>query len=518
LANVIEIIAQYKDQLSAGLAQASGKLNAFEADVSSGAVGFAAYATAATVAAGAAVAVGAALAGAAIKLSEQALQLRNLADSSGIAADRLQVIQSAFRRGGVDSELLATGLARMSRAMETNQALMQRLGVTSRDQFTAFRELATAIVNTSDIAERNTLIFEIFGRGGTRLIPVLREIATSYDSLATAAQASGNVLSDRQMTALLNVHSATEDLKESVGGLWKRMGADAAAPVEQGTKALNGFVVVLQKALDLRDRMDQSFYGSKSATAFGPPMLPPDAAADAAAAYQKQLAKMDADSYEYMLQHRAKPLPAPKPPGSAGPYFPGGPFGGIPDLSFLENPLRKPGSVSSSFLGGPLGAIPDLTEPLAKAADRVKEFSKTVIGSFDDIGRSVYSGFFTVLTNLTNKTQTFGSAMKTIWQSIVQGIEAAIANLLASTAVKGLLRLLGVGLTVITGNPIFTQLGNAAATGVGGGSNVTASPTRGGDTFILQSFSPASTLASLVSPTGALRGANSRLIELAAMS
>jgi hypothetical protein len=170
------------------------------------------------------------------------------------------------------------------------------------------------------------------------------------------------------------------------------------------------------------------------------------------------------------------------------------------------------------------------------------EFSQKVEDSFRVIGDSVYSGFYSVLTGIMNRTQTFSSAMKTIWQSIVSGVLDAMARLLSSAITSAFIKLLGIALTAVTGMPIFAMAGSAVSSVGGGpiefdnsrsgGTQFGGSPTsgvasqpgsqpmgmQGGNTFIIQTINAKDTLQSLISPTGTMRSANSRMIEVAAVS
>jgi hypothetical protein len=147
---------------------------------------------------------------------------------------------------------------------------------------------------------------------------------------------------------------------------------------------------------------------------------------------------------------------------------------------------------------------------------------------------SMLNGFAYVFQNLTNKMQTFGSAGKAIIDSMVQGILAAVGELLASEAIKWFFKLLGLVVGSLTGNPLLggaigsvgevggAGLGNAttAANKFTAGANVAAAPAArgGGNTFVIQTLSPRDVLGELLSPTGAMRTADSRLSEIAAAS
>ena len=509
----VDIILRARDEATATLNRLTGSMESLTASVKrfTASIGVKAVLAAGVFAASVGAAV-ATIANMAVKLADQVEQLDNLSASSGIATDKLQVLQFAFRQGGVDAGALTQGLSFMTRAMENNSEKLTAMGVTSRDTFTAFIQLARIISSTEDVAKRNALAFEIFGRGGIQLIPVLNDLATKFDGVERAARRAGQVLSQEQIERLNALDRSVDRLTASLDGLSKRglvAVAGSMGPVIDKFNALLDVVSNLNKYRWLIDWAVRSTGATVKIRTGGP----------------------DTPTVEGI---EVKPGPPPNP----AEWMPNlGTWG--TDTSSGVGPRTD----IASKLG--IGRLVEEVQPvLDEAAKAFLAFSDSVRGAFDEIGRHVYSGFYTVLTNLTNKMQTFSSAMKTIWQSIVSGVLSAMAQLVSSAITAAFLKLLGLALTALTGMPVFAMAGDWAAGRVmGSGSNVVTvaggetmsrggsasfSPGpaggasmaggRGGDTFYIQTFSSKDLLTSLVSPRGELRGANSRLIEIAAAS
>ena len=236
MANQIEILLQLKDQMSAGLEQAQGKLSGLVG-------GFAAFGGAAAVA-------GAALVRFASNLADEVEQLDNLSARTGVTAQNLQVLQFAFKQGGVDTQALTQGLTFMERAIANNDPSLAKLGVTSRDSFQAFMQAAHGLSTMSDSADRAKTMFDIFGRGGTQLLPIMNQLAGNFDGVARAAEESGNVLSEKQLKTMHDLDAATDQLNASMQGFGKQMAAYVAPSAITLTGALSGLLSLMRKMND----------------------------------------------------------------------------------------------------------------------------------------------------------------------------------------------------------------------------------------------------------------------------
>ena len=462
MANAIELQLILNDQMTAGLLKSSAAVAGFSQQLKAFALASAGAATAT---------IGLVTAGVSHlrSVAGQVEQLNNLSEATGVSARNLQVLQFAFKQGGVSSDALATGLNFMTRSMQSNSSELSKVGVTSRDTFTAFMQLSKWASQTGDTFLRNKTLSEAFGRGAGQLVPILNQLANSYGNVSDAAQKTGNIFNDDELKRMQKVDDAFDRLSARVEGFGKRLALMVAGP---GWAA---FKLVFQgKALD-------PTAGFTRTGGIG------DAVVSGIDVVAERMKRVD--------------------------------FGGF-------------GSDTSSGLGqrtidiAKKLRISDFAQEtklqLTEAGKAFERFAEQVAHSFDIIGQHVYSGFFAVLSQLTSKTQTFASAMKTLWRSIVDGILAAMADLIASAITKAFLKILGAALLSLTGNAGFlfgagtatTELfGNAVSPGSIPGAG-TASLGGGGNTFVIQTFDAKSTLGTLINPTGSFRNANDRLFEI----
>jgi len=461
--------------------------------------------------------------------------LRNLSDVTGISVKNLQVLQFSFRTNGIAAETLETSIKFLNKAISEQNPLLAKLGVTSHDTFTALIQAAQGLAALKDPTERVTQTMEIFGsRGGTRAIPVLLELAKAFGRVSQDAKDTGNVFDDLAFDKMLKMENAVDGLKVRWEGFWKQAAAGMAPTI---TKML----VVIEHLIDIGNRINKiPWFARGAAIVLGAeiqlparekPMLGPgneQGAADfkawladqekAAAAAAKKLAEWkeklitsmrfepkeisERASFERVFDEITKGVARSRE--------------SMLKLIQVQGPADDPGLQFGEW-----------AESALRNADRIAS-------AMAQLRDSMLNGFAYVFQNLTNKMQTFGSAGKAIIDSMVQGILAAVGELLASEAIKWFFKLLGLVVGSLTGNPLLggaigsvgevggAGLGNAttAANKFTAGANVAAAPAArgGGNTFVIQTLSPRDVLGELLSPTGAMRTADSRLSEIAAAS
>ncbi len=163
-----------------------------------------------------------------------------------------------------------------------------------------------------------------------------------------------------------------------------------------------------------------------------------------------------------------------------------------------------------------LAGMPKLSEAMVEVSIRWGEVVQSTLSAsavldqgFSALWNGLQTGLGTVFANLTNKAQTFRSAVKTIFSSLVQEVLAMLARLAAAKLFQLLLSLIpGVGTFLGTA-------AGAAAGAAGGAVTVSAGSTRGrteggstSNTFIqVNALSAKDAIQSMVGPRGELRAA-----------
>jgi hypothetical protein len=320
----------------------------------------------------------------------------------------------------------------------------------------------------------------------------MNQLAGGFDGVAAAATRSGNVLNDEQLEKFRQLDAQFDELSASVEGFGKQLAVAVAGPM---VKFGQGLQDLIDKATKLKSlglgglfhqpngAWPQSGMGSTS----------PAQVADDPNAQLKALVRWNGRSF----------------PGEGG------------------SALRGGGPGSSPLSVGPL--LDEAKTHLITFNDLMDQVGRKWLESFQTIGQSVYSGIVGVFANISNRAQTFHTAIVSIFQSMVQGVEIAIGQLVASAAVAQLIKLLGIAASFLTGNPIAGIVAGTVSDSFGIGAKLTAggsapaplsamSPQGGGNTYVFQTLAPKEIFQSLVSPHGSMRSAYDRLAEVAAAS
>jgi hypothetical protein len=147
---------------------------------------------------------------------EFASGLDEAAEQIGVTARNLQALQFAATQSGVKMEQLDTGLTKFSQKMgeaaEGSKEMVEaltKLGVKNLDVAGNLRptedllvDVAKAITAIDDPARRSAAAVDFFGKAGTRMLPVLAEIANGMDALGQKADAAGAIIDAKTIKIL----------------------------------------------------------------------------------------------------------------------------------------------------------------------------------------------------------------------------------------------------------------------------------------------------------------------------
>lgn len=469
--------------------------------------------------------------------STMAKDLVNLSEKTGVTTKDLQTLQFAFRTNGIEVESLEVALKFLNKAIAANDPALKKLGVTSRDTFGALLQAAQGLANITDPAERVAKTLEIFGaRGGTKVIPVLLEIAHSFGEVSEQARVTGNQLDETMIAKLTEMHEVLERLAVRWTGFWNTVAVKVAPNIST-------FLTVMTKIIDAIAAFERlPLAGKIAAGLFGEeirlpgrekPMLGPGNAEGFREfqRWQEEQARQAEAAAEAMAKLKRSILDAAAnasreaPPGVRGNLAPVA----KEDADRAARARADVLKLQTQKIEVPELQVGDWAEQMIGSAERVKQ-------ALMNVRDAVFFGFSAVFANLTNKSQTFRSAIKTMFDSLVQGVLQMVAELLASQAVKLLFKFLGFLVGAITGNPVLGAAVSSVGEVAAGGSHIATPDIQavapaseaqanaatqqrgGGNTFVIQTLSPRDVLGELLSPAGAMRSANARIMEIAGAS
>jgi TP901 family phage tail tape measure protein len=204
------------DKLSAGLRRAQKQLEAFGAGLRSVGIRMAGIGAAAVTS----------LFGAARMFATVGDDLEEMSQRTGVSVEALSELGFAADIAGSDLETLETGIKHMQRAIveaaggsESAQQALAKLGLSAADLTglspdEQFKRMADGIARIEDPALRVAVAMQIFGRSGTKLIPLLAEGSSGIEALQEQARRLGLTISAE------TAHDAAE-LNDALDSLWR---------------------------------------------------------------------------------------------------------------------------------------------------------------------------------------------------------------------------------------------------------------------------------------------------------
>lgn len=187
---------------------------------------------------GAAIAGGAALFGMASKAADTTDRIDKLSQKIGISRQGFQEYEYILSQNGTSIEVLQKGFKTLGDRMDESIAgsgkgaeAFKTLGLSATDlngnlksTEQMFEESAKALMAMPDGAEKSRLAFELFGKAGQELMPLLNGSAEGMDELRKAANDMGLVLSDEAVDAGAKFTDTMDNVKRSLGSVVANIG------------------------------------------------------------------------------------------------------------------------------------------------------------------------------------------------------------------------------------------------------------------------------------------------------
>lgn len=186
------------------------------------------------------VGLGAAMVVAADKTGKYADEIFDLVDITGLSTDSLQELEHVARVGGVDFNGLTNTITQFTgklpeivkeggKAYNSIKALGINIYDTNgniRDMNQLFPEMLKALMNVSNVTERNALATTIFGRSLNDLAPVLGMTAEGFDAAIKEAHDLNLVIGGESLKTANNYHLEMKKLSAEFTNLWRRIAID----------------------------------------------------------------------------------------------------------------------------------------------------------------------------------------------------------------------------------------------------------------------------------------------------
>lgn len=196
----------------------------------------------------AAAAVGGAMFGLANKAADATDRIDKLSQKIGLSREAFQEYDYILSQSGTDIEKLQVGMKtlreRMDEAAEgtgEGAKAFQALKLEAIDPLTGslksqdqmLEETIKALQQMPESAEKSKLAFDLFGKAGTELMPLLNDTSASMDALRSKAHDLGLVMSDDAVDSGVLFQDTMDDLKKSLGTVMTKIGVEFM-PIFQG--------------------------------------------------------------------------------------------------------------------------------------------------------------------------------------------------------------------------------------------------------------------------------------------
>lgn len=212
------------------------------------------------------------LVGMATAALEMADNLSDAAAQLGVTTTALQALQYGARQTGVDVGTLDSALDQLSKGIgeaatgdKTKLAQFKALGVDLKDAagnarplVDVLEDVAQAISQVGDRQQQAAAMNDIFGRSGTRLLPLLEEIAGGMGDLTKSAEEAGQVMSEDTVRRLAAANDAIEEwtislkiwFAETISSGWdiNEVLANVEKQTREATDAFLGYAAAIGQA------------------------------------------------------------------------------------------------------------------------------------------------------------------------------------------------------------------------------------------------------------------------------
>lgn len=167
-------------------------------------------------------------------------RIDKLSQKIGISRTGFQELEYVLSQNGTDIEKLQVGLKTMTQRMgEATEGTgkgaeaFAKLGISATDSTGAmksqeqmFEESAKALMLLPEGAEKSQMAFDMFGKAGLELMPMLNGTAEGFDELKQGAHDMGLVLSDDTVASGAQFTDTMDNIQRSMGAVMSKVGAE----------------------------------------------------------------------------------------------------------------------------------------------------------------------------------------------------------------------------------------------------------------------------------------------------
>lgn len=155
------------------------------------------------------------------------------AQAAGVSVETFSKFSYVADLAGVSTQELSMSFAQLSNSMSTNDYSFKRIGVSIKDASGKLKDsevvigdIADRFAELPDGAEKTAIAMDLFGRGGSKLIPFLNQGSAGIKELTAEAERLGIVLDTKTAMAAEQFNDNLTRANAAIGSVGRRVTAD----------------------------------------------------------------------------------------------------------------------------------------------------------------------------------------------------------------------------------------------------------------------------------------------------
>lgn len=180
--------------------------------------------------------------------------IRDFQRASGASAETSSRFVAVLDDLGVAAEVGGKAVQRLGRSSEAD---LRRMGVQLAENADGTANLEETLLNaadayaaTRDPAERSRLAFQLFGKQGQELIPVLEQGRAGLQAFFESAEEGRQIFSQEDLDTARRYELAMDELGDTTGGLQRQIGAGLVPALTDTVEGMSDFINLVDRGLE----------------------------------------------------------------------------------------------------------------------------------------------------------------------------------------------------------------------------------------------------------------------------
>ena len=171
----------------------------------------------------------------AVKTAQEADELAELSQQTGVSTDNLQKWNYASERVDVSVDTMAGGLKKLKKALTSSKAPFDQLGIATKNANGEFRDITDiffdsleALSKIQNETERDVVAMELFGKSADELAGIIDDGGAALRSLGEEAENLGVIIPEEDIAKANELNDAIDQFKAEATGTFAQIGVEIA--------------------------------------------------------------------------------------------------------------------------------------------------------------------------------------------------------------------------------------------------------------------------------------------------